>query len=185
MLAYNMEHVTRLSLLPSLLLCFLRLSHSVDASAGQSAANARKRFTLQGLSNRRSLQAGNSDHHHHWHLGQHHRPHVLFICYCCHHHLHHHDITIITPNSRGIYLASVLSSSISIFQSHITAVVLFFFFLKCYRFLCRRASRCCLSQRPAACQHNKGHISLCSPFSAFICSRQYPVPSARVTTRKL
>ncbi|XP_074492961.1 guanine nucleotide exchange factor DBS isoform X3 [Sebastes fasciatus] len=29
----------------------------VDASAGQSAANARKRFTLQGLSNRRSLQA--------------------------------------------------------------------------------------------------------------------------------
>ncbi|XP_070764327.1 guanine nucleotide exchange factor DBS [Enoplosus armatus] len=40
--------------------CSLLLSLSVDALAGQSgrsAANARKRFTLQGLSNRRSLPA--------------------------------------------------------------------------------------------------------------------------------
>lgn len=44
--------------------CSILLSLSADASAGQSghsAANARKRFTLQGLSNRRSLPAGNSD----------------------------------------------------------------------------------------------------------------------------
>lgn len=44
--------------------CSLSLFYLVDASASQSghlAANARKRFTLQGLSNRRSLPAGNSN----------------------------------------------------------------------------------------------------------------------------
>ncbi|KAK9519967.1 hypothetical protein VZT92_022657 [Zoarces viviparus] len=121
----------------------------VDASAGQSghsAANARKRFTLQGLSNRRSLQAGNDP--------MQALTYVIItvtgisVNIVCSHVII--VITVIILHFRSIYLASVLSS-VSTLQSQ----------------------NCSCPRRDpplAACQHNEGHISLHS-FSAFICSR--------------
>lgn len=60
--------------------CLLLLHTPADASAappGYSAANARKRFTLQGLSNRRSLPAGNSSAAH---VSPHPPHHLLPLC---------------------------------------------------------------------------------------------------------
>lgn len=176
--------------------CSLLLSHSVDASAsqsGHSAANARKRFTLQGLSNRRSLPAGK----------QHDSTHralayatfiitgifvdtiVLIVCSLLSSSvaaviiftLVIMIIIIIVLNSSSVYLACVLSSSVPTLQSHNCCCPLLFppqmlhSCVSVYFLVVRQISPCIPVS--AMSQHNRGHISLDSPFSAFICSCQY------------
>lgn len=146
--------------------CFLLLSHSVDAStsqSGHSAANARKRFTLQGLSNRRSLPAGNgmmsthrSCHLLHWHLCMTQSSSlsslILFLCYGRrnNHHLHvdHH------------YPELLLHLSYFLFRVQSSTVV---FLLKCQIHFCtsielivRQVPPCV--PMPTVSQYIKRHI---------------------------
>lgn len=69
--------------------CFSPCLADVSASqSGHSAANARKRFTLQGLSNRRSLPAGNT---------------LVVVCPHLHHkdhyHRHYEQRQVLSPHS--------------------------------------------------------------------------------------